>query len=299
MSKARNIAASVHARLLNLAREREIQFNLILPRYGVERLLYRLSRSEHSSRFVLKGASLFALWSEMPHRSTRDLDLLGFGDSSLAALAATFREICLLDVEDDGLRFDETSVTSQEIKSLDEYVGARVTLMAHLGTARLPLQVDIGIGDAVVPPAEDVTYPTLLDQPAPRLRAYRMETAIAEKLHAMAIHGMQNTRMKDYFDIYYLSRHFNFAREPLSLAIGATFRRRGSSPLAELPLGLTGTFASDSLKLKQWNAFVKRMVNESTGLSLPEVVEAIAGFIAPILDLNSSVTNWDAPGPWR
>jgi predicted nucleotidyltransferase component of viral defense system len=198
MSEARNIAASVHARLLNLAREREIQFNLILPRYGVERLLYRLSRSEHSSRFVLKGASLFALWSEMPHRSTRDLDLLGSGDSSLAALAATFREICLLDVEDDGLRFDETSVKSQEIKSLDEYVGARVTLMAHLGTARLPLQVDIGIGDAVVPPAEEVTYPTLLDQPAPRLRAYRMETAIAEKLHAMAIHGMQNTRTHGY-----------------------------------------------------------------------------------------------------
>lgn len=118
MREARNIAASVHARLLNLAREREIQFNLILPRYGVERLLYRLSRSEHSSRFVLKGASLFALWSEMPHRSTRDLDLLGFGDSSLAALAATFREICLLDVEDDGLRFDETSVKSQEIKPI-------------------------------------------------------------------------------------------------------------------------------------------------------------------------------------
>jgi predicted nucleotidyltransferase component of viral defense system len=276
-----------------------MQFNLILARYGVERLLYRLSRSEHSSRFVLKGASLFALWSELPHRSTRDLDLLGFGDSSLAALAETFREFCLLAVEDDGLRFDAASVNAQEIKSLDEYVGARVTLMAHLGTARLPLQVDIGIGDAVVPPADEVTYPTLLDQPAPRLRAYRMETVIAEKLHAMTIHGMQNTRMKDYFDIYYLSRRFNFEREPLAMAIEATFKRRGSTPLLGLPLGLTVTFASDPLKMAQWDAFLKRIVSEATGPSLPEVVGSIAGFIAPLLAPDSAAMTWRAPGPWR
>lgn len=299
MSEGRNVAASVHARLLNLARERGMQFNLILSRYGVERLLYRLSCSKHSSRFVLKGASLFALWSEMPHRSTRDLDLLGFGNSSLSALAETFRDICHLDVEDDGLRFDEASVKSQEIKSLDEYVGARVTLTAYLGTARLPLQVDIGIGDAVVPPAEEVIYPTLLDQPAPRLRAYRMETVIAEKLHAMAIHGMQNTRMKDYFDIYYLLRHFNFECESLKLAIEATFKRRGSSPLTNLPLGLTETFANNPLKVTQWNAFFKRVIEESTATSLPEVVKAIAEFIAPILDRNSVVTTWEAPGPWK
>ncbi len=299
MRQAPNVAASVHARLLNLAQKKGIQFNLILLRYGVERLLYRFSCSKHANRFVLKGATLFALWSEMPHRSTKDLDLLGFGDSSLTALNGTFREICRLEVENDGLRFDETSVKSQEIKSLDEYVGARVTLMAYLGSAKLPLQIDIGIGDALVPPAEEVIYPTLLDQPAPRLKAYCRETVIAEKFHAMVVHGMQNTRMKDYFDIYYLSQNFSFVRERLVVAIEATFSRRGTSVSTSLPLGLTTTFANDSLKIAQWNAFIKRMVNESTELSLPEVVLTIAGFIAPILDPNSSVTTWDATGPWR
>jgi predicted nucleotidyltransferase component of viral defense system len=299
MIAGRNVAASVRARLLNLAQKQGTQFNLILVRYGVERLLYRLSRSEHSSRFILKGAALFALWTEMPHRSTRDLDLLGFGDASLTTLAEIFRELCGVEVEDDGLRFEPASVSAKEIKSLDEYVGARIVLMAYLGTVRLPLQVDIGIGDAVVPPAHEVTYPTLLDHPAPRLRAYRMETVIAEKLHAIVVHGMQNTRMKDYFDLYYLSQRFNFDRESLILAIEATFKRRASNRLIELPLGLTGTFADNPLKATQWDAFLKRGGVDMADLSLHEVVCSIAEFISPLLSPDSDVIAWQAPGPWR
>jgi predicted nucleotidyltransferase component of viral defense system len=247
-SKTKNIAASVHAKLLNVARERSLQFNLILPRYGVERLLYRLSRSPYSERFVLKGAMLFALWSSIPHRSTKDLDLLGYGDTTLEALAQVFKALCITSVEDDGLVFDPSSVDAHEIKSHNEYVGARITLMAQLGAARIPLQIDIGTGDAVIPPAQEVTYPTLLEQPAPRVKAYRMESVIAEKMHAMAQHGMQNTRMKDYYDLYYLQQNFDFLYAPCREAIVATFTRRRDSVPRHLPLGLTSTFSQDPIK---------------------------------------------------
>ena len=155
------------------------------------------------------------------------------------------------------------------------------------------------MGDAIVPPAEEVTYPVLLQHPAPRLRAYCMETVIAEKLHAMVTHGMQNTRMKDYFDLYYLSRQFAFTRDPIRLAIVATFSRRGNQVPQELPLGLTVTFADDTLKQTQWNAFLRKMVNESISLSLPEVVASIADFIKPILDSDSGELSWAPAGPWK
>lgn len=248
VKEVKNTTASIHAKLLNLARSRKIPFNLILPRYGIERFLYRLSQSQYRSRFVLKGAMLFSLWSEVPHRSTRDLDLLGYRDAQTDTMAAIFKEICSIKVEDDGLLYDESTIESEEIKALDEYVGTRVTLMAFLGSAKIPLQIDIGIGDAVVPAPEELTYPTLLDQPAPHLYVYHMETVIAEKFHAIVEHGMRNTRMKDYFDLYYLSRKFSCSGERLYNAIHATFSRRGTDVPNELPLGLTMTFSEDELK---------------------------------------------------
>jgi len=295
--KPKNIPASVHARLLNIARERNAPFNLMLQRYGIERLLYRLARSKHGSRFILKGAMLFELWSDVPHRSTRDLDLLGFGDGSIAATKATFEELCALNVEDDGLQFDKSAIIVEEIKSLDEYVGTRVRFVALLGSARIPIQVDIGVGDAVVPPAEEVTYPTLLDFPAPRLKAYSMETVVAEKLHAIVVHGMLNTRMKDYFDLHYLAKKFSFTSQALRPSIVATFERRGTTVPSSLPLGLTAEFSGERVKKQQWDAFLKKMLLGGAAVSLEDVVGALNVFFTPILASDSTMT-WSPGGPW-
>lgn len=296
--KPKNFPASVHARLLNIARERNVPFNLILARFGIERLLYRIAHSKHGSRFVLKGAMLFELWSDVPHRSTRDLDLLGFGDGSVAATKATFEDLCALSVADDGLQFDSSTIVVDEIKSLDEYVGTRVKLTAMLGSARLPLQIDIGIGDAIVPSAEEVTYPTLLDFPAPRLKAYSMETVIAEKLHAVVVHGMLNTRMKDFFDLHYLSKKFPFEGAAVRNSIVATFERRGTARPTALPLGLSAEFYRDKVKQQQWEAFLRKMSLGGDTISLKDVVVAIAGFIEPIL-ASEPPKNWRPGGPWE
>jgi hypothetical protein len=198
------------------------------------------------------------------------------------------------------LRFDEATVRAEQIKSLDEYVGARITIISFLGTARIPIQIDIGVGDAVVPSAEEVIYPTLLDHPAPRLKAYRMETVIAEKFHAMVVHGIMNTRLKDYFDVYYLSRNFNFDSRPIVEAIRATFERRGSNIPLGLPVGLTTKFSDDLRKIQQWEAFLRRVFVWPMTLSLSDVVEKIAIFVTPLLDVEGEHRlTWMAPGPWR
>jgi predicted nucleotidyltransferase component of viral defense system len=202
----KNMAHSVRDRLLRLAKQRGEEFNFVLLRYGLERLIYRLSRSIHAGNFVLKGALLFTVWSKHPHRATKDLDLLGFGSSNLERVAEMFRTVCTTDVEDDGVRFDARSVAAKPIKEDAEYEGVRVTLEGHLGTAKLNIQVDVGFGDAVTPEPQIIEFPTLLPGPAPRVHAYPPEAVVAEKLHAMVNLGMTNSRMKDFFDIWFLSR---------------------------------------------------------------------------------------------
>ncbi|RYZ92810.1 MAG: nucleotidyl transferase AbiEii/AbiGii toxin family protein, partial [Proteobacteria bacterium] len=229
----KNVAASVKARLLKIRTETGDDYNELLVRFCLERFLYRLSVSPHRDRFVLKGASLFTLWHGFPHRRTRDLDLLGFGDPRPESVAAVFREIILPAVdEEDGVVFDPVSVEAVEIKSQDEYVGARVTMLAYLESARIPLQVDVGYGDSVIPPPREETYPGLLDYPKAVLRCYAPETAIAEKLEAVVKLGLINSRMKDYYDFWFLARLFTFEGQRLSETIRGTFARR-STPLPE------------------------------------------------------------------
>jgi predicted nucleotidyltransferase component of viral defense system len=222
----RNLAASVRQRLFNLAKQRGDDFQILLTRYAVERLLYRLSQSPHSSQFLLKGATLFTLWGGGPYRSTRDLDLLGSGDRSVQRLEGVFRDICAVQVEPDGLRFAAETVEGDEIREDLEYGGVRVILIANLERARIQIQVDIGFGDVVTPPPEDVEFPTILDFPAPHLRAYRRETVVAEKFQAMVMLGVANSRMRDFYDVWLLSRRFEFNGMPLSQAIKGTFARR-------------------------------------------------------------------------
>lgn len=266
-----NTAASVRARLLNVAKAQASDFNQVLVRFALERILYRLTQSPHADRFLLKGALLFTLWYDMPHRATRDADLLGFGASDLESVAQVFREIAAVAV-DDGIVFDPASVTVEEIRKEAGYGGVRVVIAGELAKARCKTQIDVGFGDAVTPGPVDSVYPVLLDDlPAPRLRAYPTYTVIAEKLHAIALLGMTNSRVKDYFDLSVLLEREILDADLLAQAIKATFERRGMTVPAELPVGLTDEFAHDASRQVLWQSFVKK--NELD----PEPLAAIVG----------------------
>ena len=266
-----NTAASVRARLRGVAKAQASDFNQVLVRFALERILYRLTQSPHADRFLLKGALLFTLWYDMPHRATRDADLLGFGASDLESVAQVFREIAAVAV-DDGIVFDPASVTVEEIRKEAGYGGVRVVIAGELAKARCKTQIDVGFGDAVTPGPVDSVYPVLLDDlPAPRLRAYPTYTVIAEKLHAIALLGMTNSRVKDYFDLSVLLEREILDADLLAQAIKATFERRGMTVPAELPVGLTDEFAHDASRQTLWQSFVKK--NELD----PEPLAAIVG----------------------
>ena len=275
----RNLAQSVHHRLLNRAREQGEDFNLVLIRYAMERFLYRLGRSRHKDRFILKGAMLFAAWTDQPHRPTRDLDLLGIGDSSDAALRQVFSEIVRTPVEPDGLEFDEGSISISEIREAQDYPGKRIGLRVRLGNARLDLQIDAGFGDAVTPEPAEIDFPTLLDSSSPRIRAYPCETVIAEKFQALVAFGMVISRMKDFYDIWTLSKQFPFDGASLSSAIAATFERRGTAIPEGVPTALTDEFAADRTKQTQWTGFLKRNVLSEAPPSLSGVVNDLRDFL--------------------
>ena len=274
----RDLGASVRARLQNLAREKGQSFDLVLTRYALERLLYRLGRSAYAERFVLKGAMLLTIWFAEPQRATRDLDLLGFGDSTPAGMVAAFKEILAVDV-DDGIEFDVGALRVDRIREELEYGGLRLRTIASISGARIPVIVDVGFGDSLEPGAEVIDYPALLDLPSPRLRAYARETVIAEKFQAMVTLGRANSRMKDFYDIWLLSQSFPFDDDRLARAIAATFERRETAIPREIPDALTPSFAADQQKQRQWNAFL-----ETVGLdpgSLDDVIAAVARFIMP------------------
>lgn len=293
---------SVQTRLVSHARALGVDPNLVLARYATERLLYRLSRSRHSERFILKGALLLLVWLGETIRPTRDADLLGFGELDAAAIAATIAEICAIEVEPDGLTFDVSSIKVSSIRPEDAYGGQRVTLLARLGPARLRVQIDVGIGDAVVPDPEWIDFPSLLDLPRPRLRAYRPETAIAEKVHAMVALGSSNSRMRDFFDVYALAAHEPFAGDRLAAALRATFTRRRTVIPSELPLALTAAFAEVEGKSAQWAGYLQRNRLTSAPTDLAAVVSGVASFVGPVLAAVRDETplnrHWPAGGPW-
>lgn len=276
-----DIAASVRARLLNVAKAQGVDFNQVLVRFALERILYRLSQSEHADRFLLKGALLFALWYDMPHRATRDADLLGFGASDLESVAQDFRDIAGVAVED-GIVFDPASVVAEEIRKEAGYAGARILISGKLARARCKTQIDIGFGDAVTPGPVDATYPVLLDDlPAPRLRTYPVYTVVAEKLHAIALLGMTNSRVKDYLDLSVLLARETLDAETLAGAIAATFIRRGMAVPTSLPVGLTDEFSGDATRQALWHAFLKK--NELAQQALPDIVSMLRMALEPAL----------------
>jgi predicted nucleotidyltransferase component of viral defense system len=277
-----NVAASIRARLLNIAKAQGVDFNQVLVRFALERILYRLTQSQHADRFVLKGALLFTLWYDMPHRATRDADLLGFGAGDLTSVAETFRDIAAVAV-DDGITFDPASVTVEETRKEAGYGGVRVIITGELAKARCKTQIDVGFGDAVTPAPVDSIYPVLLiELPAPRLRAYPTYTVVAEKLHAIAVLGMTNSRLKDYFDLSVLLERETLDADLLAQAINATFERRGISRPDAVPIGLTDEFAHDSSRQSLWLAFLKK--NELPSEPLLAIVKRLRVALAPALN---------------
>lgn len=296
----RNVAASVRARLLNRARESKQDFDLVLIRYALERLLYRLSVSPHADEFLLKGALLFDLWFDVPHRPTRDADFLGFGPAELPRLENVFREICAIDAAD-GIAFQAETVKAAEIRREANYTGVRVNLLGLLDNARCSIQLDIGFGDAVTPGPEDAHYPAMLPEfDAPKLRVYPRYTVVAEKLEALSTLGIANSRMKDYFDLWVLARHAEFDGDTLRRAIHATFDRRKTALPANAPFGLTDDFAYDAQKQTQWQAFLKK--NKLEAMQLESVVATLRDFLLLVITAAGNDTrislHWPAGGPW-
>ncbi len=301
--QVKDLGASVRQRLLNLSHERGEDFQLIVTQYAMERLLYRLSRSAHYERFVLKGAMLFSVWGGTPHRPTRDLDLLGHGHNRVAAVEQAFREICHTRVEEDGIEFDPNSINGDEIQTDNEYEGVRITFIAHLAGARINLQVDVGFGDLVVPEPETVSYPVLLDFPEPRLRAYPREAVVAEKYQTMVQLGIANSRMKDFYDLWVLARRFEFAGGVLARAIQATFERRKTPLPTQVPLALTPEFYDDTAKRAQWRGFVGRGRLEENPPELMEVTALLGSFLMPptlaVVSSGRFGGFWPPGGPWE
>jgi Nucleotidyl transferase AbiEii toxin, Type IV TA system len=290
-----NLSASVLARLLNLAKQRGDDYNLLLNRFALERLLCRVAASPHADRFLLKGALLFSLWYDQPHRPTRDADLLGFGPDDAETLITTFRDISAIDLGD-GMAFDPESVRAESIRDDNRYGGQRVRLTARLGTVRCALQVDVGFGDAVTPEPQTAMYPVLLDDlAAPTLKVYPVYTVIAEKYHAMVILGLANSRMKDFFDIATIAQRTHLDGATLARAIGATFTRRSTALPTQVPLALTRSFGDNDAKQRQWQAFLRK--SRIAADTLPETIDLLHELLWPASQVTARAS--DANASWN
>jgi hypothetical protein len=300
--KPKNIDASVRQLLLNQARESGRPFGELVQYFAMERFLYRLSKSPHADKFVLKGALMLAVWKAPMSRPTMDVDMLGRTDNSVEAIAAITKDICQQDAEADGVVFDPSSVNAERITEDAEYEGVRVRFKGNLGTVRITMQLDVGFGDVVIPATEDTDYPVILDLPAPRLHGYSRESTVAEKLEAMVKLGILNSRMKDFFDIWLLSQHFDFDGRVLADAVARTFSTRGTM-LPAMPTALTTEFARNATKLTQWRAFIRKTKISGVPQELEDIIASIAEFLLPVVEAVAGSSRfsrfWQAPGPWR
>lgn len=301
MTVKKNMAASVHARLMSRARETRRPFQELLQYYAMERFLYRLSRTPYHTRLVLKGALMLHVWDAPLARATRDVDFLGRMENSRESVARLVREVCEVEVEPDGMVFDPGTVITEHIKEDAEYQGVRVRFRGLLGRAQAPMQLDIGFDDVVVPGPQPIVYPTLLDMPAPRLMGYPREVVVAEKFQAMVFLGTLNSRMKDFYDVWLLARQFDFDGALLTRAVNSTFTHRGT-PMDRSPVALTPSFTESSSVRTQWSAFLRRAGLTEAPQQMVEVATVLSGFLLPVAKACAAGTpfqaRWTAPGPW-
>ena len=299
MKSPRNIPASIRQRLLSRAKKDQRPFNELLQYFASERFLYRLSKSSHADRFILKGALMLRIWHSPELRPTMDIDLLGKTSNKEADIIAQIQDILTIEVEEDGLVFDPDSIQAEQITEGMDYDGIRIRFLGALGSVRINMQIDIGFGDVVFPEPEKLDLPTMLNFSVPRLLCYSRESSISEKLEAMVKLGMLNSRMKDFYDIWLLSQHFNFDGPKLAEAIRRTFEQRGTALPMEIEI-FTEPFIT--AKQTQWAAFWKRLQQNQVPSSFREIMASVSGFLSPIvLALSSdkqSPTSWIAPGPW-
>jgi len=298
----KNLPASVRQRLTNRAREINRPFQEVLQYFAMERFLYRLAQSRHANHFVLKGALMFTVWGAPASRPTKDIDLLARMDNAVEAVVAVVREVCGQEVEPDGLEFDVGSVAGEVIKEEADYSGVRVTFLVTLQNARVSMQVDLGFGDVVTPAAAMTQYPVLLDFAAPQVLGYPRETVVAEKYEAMTKLGLLNSRMKDFYDIWLLSRQFDFTGATLAAAIQRTFANR-ETVLVARPTALTPAFGRDGAKQSQWQGFIRKAKLDGVPGVLQTVVDELGSFLSPVAGAVESGTtfhqNWPASGPWQ
>jgi predicted nucleotidyltransferase component of viral defense system len=300
--RIKNVAASVRQRLQTLARSSGRPFQEVVQYFAMERFLYRLSKTPHRDRFVLKGALMLTVWGAPEVRPTRDIDLLGRTPNIVGDIEKAVRDVCLQPVDPDGLVFHADTVRGASITEDADYEGVRVTFRGSLERMRIPMQVDVGFGDVLHPSARMTEYPTTLGHAAPKLRGYSRETTIAEKFEAMVKLGLLNSRMKDFYDVWLLSRQFEFKGRDLALAIQKTFANRHTALPAE-PVAFDDRFSSEPTKMSQWRAFLRksRLVDAPTELTV--AVEAIASFLGPPASAAREgkpfTQVWKAPGPWR
>lgn len=299
----RNPAASIQQRLLNRARETGEDFQVTLNNYLLERFLYRLGQSPARSRFVLKGALLFRLWADTPYRATLDLDLQWRGGGNRDAIAGDIRLVCATPAPDDAVEFDTSDLTVNDIRAEDEYAGLRVRFHGLLGKTRTRLQIDIGVADATWPEPEEITYPALLDLPAPRVLAYRPDTVVAEKLEALVVLGLTNSRTKDYFDLHYLAMNFPFVGAVLARAIGATFERRKTPFPVSTPEGLTDAYWDHQGRDAQLRAFARRTRVRVDMQAARSLLLLLREFLLPPLAAARRAQpfnqHWAPGGPWK
>ena len=281
----KDVAESVLARLLNIARANGLVYNELLMRYILERIFYRVGKSRHSGKFILKGGNLFVCWQGgFDFRPTMDADMLYRGVGTPEQIKAAFTEICATSAPDDGLQIDVASMTARRILDDAEYGGVRLSFNANIGRSRTQVQIDVGVGDAVTPTAKMADYPTLLAFPAPRLRIYPPETAIAEKFETLVRRGMLNSRMKDFYDMWKLKSLFDYDIDVLGRAIARTFERRKRPIPTGCPVALTKRFWGDPVKQKQWQAFLRKSRLDVGNRTLCDIVHEISDFLTPVVD---------------
>ena len=284
------------------AKESSRPFNELLQYFAIERFIYRLSRSPHADKFILKGALMLAAWYGPASRPTMDIDLLGKIDNSLEVITAAIKDACLIDVEADGLSFNDETVEAVRITEDAEYEGVRVRVNGGLGKARVSIQIDIGFGDVVVPNPSTISYPAILDFPAPTVKGYTKESTIAEKFQAMVKLGVLNSRMKDFYDIWVMSRTFDFKGKILAEAVVKTFENRNTLVTLDAAL-FDPSFGKDGGKNVQWKGFIRKTKLINAPESFEEVMAAVKLFLEPlassIVEQSAFNSIWNAPGPWR
>jgi len=303
MSKKRpvNIAASVRQRLLDKARIDKRPFNELLQYFVMERFLYRLSRSNHADKFVLKGALMLRAWQAPLFRPTMDIDMLARQTSNeVKQIVDLIKNVCQVVVDSDGIEFDSESVRGENIVEDADYEGVRVLFVGKLDTVKIRMQVDIGFGDVVVPGPQETILPTMLDFPPPCIACYSRESSIAEKFEAMVKLDELNSRMKDFYDIWLLVRQFDFYSPHVQDAVASTLNNRGTD-LPNVITAFTNTFIH--AKSTQWGAFRKKLDIDTVPMEFAEVNGLIQEFLGPILDgirtQTSVKSTWTAPGPWQ